>query len=141
VKTVFADTFYWVAIANPRDQWHESARRVSQSLEQTRLVTTDEVLVEFLTLLSSYGAEMRNMAVRLTRSILSNPNVQVVPQTRSSFLSGLALYEGRPDKEYSLTDCISMQTMRDHGLAEVLTHDHNFEQEGFTIMLDGGQNE
>ena len=66
MKTVFADTFYWVAIANPRDQWHESARRVSQSLEQTRLVTTDEVLVEFLTLLSSYGAEMRNTAVRLT---------------------------------------------------------------------------
>ena len=141
MKTVFADTFYWVAIANPRDQWHESARRVSQSLEQTRLVTTDEVLVEFLTLLSSYGTELRNTAVRLTRSILSNPNVQVVPQTRISFLSGLALYEGRPDKEYSLTDCISMQTMRDHGLAEVLTHDHNFEQEGFTIMLDGGQNE
>lgn len=139
MKTVFADTFYWVAIANPRDQWHEKAKRVSQSLEQTRLVTTDEVLVEFLTLLSSYGEEMRNTTVQLTRSILNNPNVQVVPQTRSSFLSGLALYEGRPDKQYSLTDCISMQTMRDQGLSEVLTHDHNFEQERFTILLDGGQ--
>lgn len=141
MRTVFADTFYWVAIANPRDQWHEKAERVSQSLEQTRLVTTDEVLVEFLTLLSLYGEEMRNTAVRLTRSILNDPNVQVVPQTRTSFLSGLALYERRPDKQYSLTDCISMQTMRDQGLSEVLTHDHNFEQERFTILLNGGQDE
>jgi predicted nucleic acid-binding protein len=59
----------------------------------------------------------------------------VAPQTRNSFLSGLTLYERRPDKAYSLTDCISMQTMRDHGLTEALTHDHNFEQEGFTILL------
>ena len=29
--------------------------------------------------------------------------------TRESFLSGMALYEARPDKGYSLVDCISMQ--------------------------------
>jgi predicted nucleic acid-binding protein len=37
----------------------------------------------------------------------------------------------RPDKGYSLTDCISMQTMRKEGLTEVLTKDRHFEQEGF----------
>jgi uncharacterized protein len=59
----------------------------------------------------------------------------VVPQTHASFLDGLALYEARPDKEYSLTDCISMQTMRRAGLSDVLTNDHHFRQEGFRILF------
>ncbi len=45
--------------------------------------------------------------------------------------AGLQLYRDRPDKRYSLTDCISMQTMRREGLTEVLTNDRHFEQEGF----------
>lgn len=135
MRAAFVDTFYWVALANPRDQWHQRAMRVSGSLGQARLVTTDEVLVEFLTLLSSYGPEMRQTAVRLARSIFRDPNIQVLPQTRNSFLSGLELYEGRLDKQYSLTDCISMQTMRDHGLTEVLTNDDHFTQESFRILL------
>ena len=47
----------------------------------------------------------------------------------------LTLYEARPDKEYSLTDCIAMQTMRREGLTEVLTNDHHFTQEGFSILF------
>ena len=45
------------------------------------------------------------------------------------------LYQARPDKQYSLTDCISMQAMRTEGLTEILTHDGHFTQEGFTILL------
>ena len=50
----------------------------------------------------------------------------VFPQSRASLLDALTLYKSRPDKEYSLTDCISMQTMRREGLTEVLTNDHHF---------------
>jgi hypothetical protein len=46
--------------------------------------------------------------------------VRVVPQSRDSFLAGMALYGSRPDKGYSLTDCISMQTMRKEGLLKSL---------------------
>ena len=59
----------------------------------------------------------------------------MIHQTRELFLKGLTLYEARPDKEYSLTDCISMQTMRREGLTEVLTNDHHFTQEGFHILF------
>jgi uncharacterized protein len=59
----------------------------------------------------------------------------VIPQSRESFLAGIALYDARPDKEYSLTDCISMQTMRREGLTEVLTNDRHFEQEGFRALF------
>jgi len=41
------------------------------------------------------------------------------------------LYAARPDKAYSVTGCISMQTMRREGLTDVLKNDRHFEQEGF----------
>jgi predicted nucleic acid-binding protein len=67
--------------------------------------------------------------------ILQDPGVKVVPQSRESFLAGLKLYRDRPDKGYSLTDCISMQIMRREGLSDVLTNDRHFEQEGFRALF------
>jgi predicted nucleic acid-binding protein len=61
--------------------------------------------------------------------------VSVIPQSRQGFLDGLALYEVRPDKGYSLTDCISRQAMRREGLTDVLTNDRHFEQEGFRALF------
>lgn len=136
MKVVFADTLYWVALALANDQWHTQAVAVAKSLQSEKLITTDEVLTEFLNSLSSkYGTNARKAAIQLIRAIFDDPNISVVPQTRESFLGGIAHYENRYDKEYSLTDCISMQTMRANGLIEVLTHDHHFTQEGFTILL------
>jgi predicted nucleic acid-binding protein len=62
-------------------------------------------------------------------------SVRVIPQSRRGFLDGLDLYEGRPDKGYSLADCISMQFMRREGLIDVLTNDRHFEQEGFRAIF------
>jgi len=67
--------------------------------------------------------------------MLSNPSIRVVEVTRARLLDGLALYKSRPDKAYSLTDCISMQTMRHEGLTEALTNDHHFTQEGLHILF------
>jgi predicted nucleic acid-binding protein len=47
---------------------------------------------------------------------------------------GLGLYEKRLDKGYSLTDCISMNTMRRLSIDTVLTNDRHFVQEGFRIL-------
>jgi predicted nucleic acid-binding protein len=72
---------------------------------------------------------MRRKALINARRILDAPGVDVIPQSR------MALYEARPDKGYSLTDCISMQTMRREGLTDVLTNDRHFEQEGFRALF------
>lgn len=135
MKTIFADTFYWVALANPRDQWHEKAKTISGKLRPARLATTDEVLVKFLTQLGSVGPALRRKASRLVREVLTDPNVDVIPQSHASFVAGLEFYESRPDKRYSLTDCVSMNTMRSEGLTEALTHDVHFIQEGFRALF------
>jgi len=45
------------------------------------------------------------------------------------------LYAERPDKGWSLTDCISFVVMRQQGITQALTGDHHFEQAGFTALL------
>ncbi len=132
---VFADTLYWIAITNPRDPWHQEAKRARALTADPQLVTTEEVLSEFLTGLSAGGPFLRTKAALTVRSILSNPAVTVMAQSHESFLEGLDLYERRRDKEYSLTDCISMSVMRSQGIEEALTHDHHFAQEGFTALI------
>jgi len=135
MKTVFADTAYWAGIASPHDRYHEAAVQARDLLGPARVVTTEEVLCEFLALLREGGGSVRAHAVAMVRRVLRNPNVDVVPQTHDSFLSGLELYGKRLDKEYSLTDCISMNVMRERGITQVLTTDHHFEQEGFRVLI------
>jgi uncharacterized protein len=67
--------------------------------------------------------------------ILASSVIRIIPQSRESFLAGLNLYRARPDKGYSLTDCISTQTMRNEGITEALTNDRHFEQEGFRALF------
>ena len=71
------------------------------------------------------------------RDVLTEPSTQLLPQTSADFAAALTLYEARPDKEYSLTDCRSMVALRALGISEVLTNDHHFTQEGFRILFPG----
>jgi len=135
MKLVFADTAYWIARVKPDDQWNKTAAQARNALGPVRLLTTDEVLAEFLTALGSGGERTRSLGVKMVRAILANPNVKVSAQSRDSFLHGVDLYEQRFDKEYSLTDCISMNTMRAESVSDVLTADNHFEQEGFHVLM------
>jgi uncharacterized protein len=135
VRVVFVDTFYWITRIDAHDQWHQRAKEVSDSLTDTRLLTTDEILIELLNYFSAYGPQMRQAVARIIQHILNNSRIEVLAQSRHSFLSGLTLFESRPNKHYSLTDCISVQAMRARGLTEVLTHDRHFAQEGFILLL------
>ena len=77
---------------------------------------------------------MEALEGRQPRRWSAGPTITIHRQSRATFLTGLALYEARPDKGYSLTDCISMETMRQEGITEILTHDNHFTQEGFAIL-------
>lgn len=131
----FVDTLYFVALFNPRDQWHEQAVASSKLISDTKLITTEEVLIELLNFYSEYGEKARRGAVTQAEGVLSSANIDVERQTHEGFIAGLDLYKARPDKGYSLTDCISMHTMRERGISDILTHDDHFRQEGFTVLL------
>jgi predicted nucleic acid-binding protein len=132
---LFADTFYWVAVLSPRDPFHARVMSWGRNLATTRLITTDEVVTEVLNWFSGAGPYWRGKAATFVHHLRSDPDVDVLPQTRADFDAALALYEARPDKGYSLTDCRSMVALRALGVTEVLTNDHHFTQEGFTILF------
>jgi uncharacterized protein len=135
VKLVFADTLYWGAALHPHDQYRAQAIRAREAFGVVRLITTDEVLTEFLDGLAQRGTHLREAAACAVRTIMADSRVSVHQQSRESFLAGLSFYEQRYDKGYSLVDCVSMTTMRRRGISEVLTNDHHFTQEGFKVVL------
>jgi predicted nucleic acid-binding protein len=135
MRRVFADAHYWVAILNDQDQSHAAAQAISAALHRVPVITTEEVLTEVLAFFSERGQYLRQSALAFVEGILSNPGIVVRQQSHQTFLDGLVLYKARPDKGYSLTDCISMEAMRQEGITEILTHDNHFTQEGFTILL------
>jgi predicted nucleic acid-binding protein len=135
METVFVDTQYWIAVVRPNDPWKKSAKKARASLGSAPLLTTDNVLSEFLNGLAHGGEHVRRQAVKMIRAILNDPNVAVLPHTRDSFLRGVALYEQRPDKQYSLVDCISMNAMKSESVSKILTNDRHFTQEGFEVLM------
>ncbi len=137
MRSVFADTFYWAALTSTEDAAHERALSLSRTIEPDRIVTTDEVLAEYLAFFAGARPSVRSQAGSNVAALIKNPTVSVVPQSRQSFLDGLELYRARPDKGYSLVDCISMHTMRKEGITEALTNDRHFEQEGFRALFRG----
>ncbi|MGO9258365.1 MAG: hypothetical protein ACLQU1_18920 [Bryobacteraceae bacterium] len=48
MRIVFADTFYWAALTSTEDAAHERAMDLSRALAPDKIVTTDEVLCEYL---------------------------------------------------------------------------------------------
>ncbi len=134
MTALFADTFYWIALADSNDSAHKQALEITAERATSSIVTTDEVLTEYLNYFSTAPEPFRRQAARGVQRLIASA-VHVIPQSRESFLAGLALYGARPDKDYSLTDCISMQTMRREGLIDVLTNDRHFEQEGFRALF------
>jgi uncharacterized protein len=135
MRRIFADAVYWVALALPHDQWHGRAVQTTRNLGRVQIITTEEVFVEFLAHFSGYGRLAREGATRYFDTVAADPDIIIRPQSHQSFQSGYALYQARPDKAYSLTDCISMEAMRQEGITEILTHDNHFTQEGFAILL------
>lgn len=131
---VFADTYYWLALINPRDHAHEEALGLSQSLIRP-VVTTEWVLTEV-------GDAMRQPAnrptfLKLLTDIANDPLTTVVRADHGWFERGIALYAARPDKKWSLTDCLSFAVMQEMGLSDALTGDGDFRQANFRILMAG----
>ena len=131
MSAVFADTFFFLAILNPQDPAHGPAAELSRRLRRPRL-TTAWVLTEVG---DAFARDNRPAFLDLMRVVQNSPLIRVVPPSPELFDAGVELYGRRPDKQWSLTDCISFVVMEQEGLHEALTADKHFEQAGFTALL------
>lgn len=131
---VFADTFLYLALYNPKDGAHERACDLAAGSE-VAFVTTEFVLIEVADALSAPKDRMK--AAGLLRSIRNDSATQILPLSSSLFEEGLRLFSSRADKAWSLTDCTSFVVMEREGLLDAATGDLHFEQAGFHALLKG----
>jgi predicted nucleic acid-binding protein len=132
MKALFADTYYFLALGNPGDSDHRRVLAFAQRLSAP-IVTTSWVLTEVGD--ASATPRLRPGFLRLLEGPRKDANATVVPASQGLFERGVELYSQRPDKEWSLTDCISFTVMHDYRIIEALTADHHFEQAGFRALL------
>ena len=134
---VFVDTNHYVAMILPDDDLHARAMTIASRILRAgaQFITSDAVLVELLAFFAEKGERYRRAAVQLVDALEADARTTIVRQTPELFAAGLNLYRRRPDKGYSLTDCMSMTICAQFGVTEVLTHDKHFEQEGFVRLL------
>lgn len=136
MRTFFAGTLFWIALVVKQDQHHGRAQQWSLRITG-RIITTVPVLLETANTLSRPA--WRAAGVALIDHLLQRSDVQVVPLSMDLWSRGWDLYRQRPDKAWSLTDCISFLVMQDAGLADALTADEHFRQAGFRALLLEGQ--
>lgn len=132
MKEVFADTYFYLALlardAASRVRTQDVAARV-----HVPAVTTAFVLLEVANALASRAH--RQTYVALAQRLSRSRHTTVVPASADLLERGQSLYAARPDKDWSLADCISFVVMSDRSISEALTADHHFEQAGFVALL------
>src|SRR5450631_140232 len=110
MTTVFADTFYFLALLDAGEAQHQRAADFGRN-PQVRIITTEWVLAEFG---DAYcHPQDRADFVALYRSLDNHPRIKIIPASTSLFQSGIDFFEQWPDKEWSLTDCLSFIVMQD----------------------------
>jgi len=130
----FVDTWFFIAFLDKSDADFDAARRIARRLQDAEFFTHDGVLMEVLTYFSAFGEFWRREAAALVRDVFSSRRYKVAEVPRHVVEDALHMYERRLDKQYSIVDCISMRLMVRRELTHVLTNDHHFQQEGFTVV-------
>lgn len=135
MKTVFADTGYWIALLDRQDTLHDKAVQLSKAIAPCRITTTEMVLTEVLNYFAQRGRFLKAATIAMLQKLESNPAIEVVASSSELFDQGLTLYQQRPDQAWSHTDCASFCIMQQNGILEALAYDKHFEQAGFVALL------
>jgi predicted nucleic acid-binding protein len=131
-RSVFADTAYYLALLSSRDAFHTKAVALSRASNEP-VVTSAWVIQELADGLSTPPA--RAGFLKLLDTLQADPNTTIIDPDPALWQRGLVLYRSRPDKEWSLTDCISFEIMKQRGISRALTSDQHYEQAGFVALL------
>ena len=133
-----ADTSYWAAIANPRDDLHRPAVRWYEHLESApdRILTTDWILAETVQLVEVRAPQRRAELLDLIEDIRSDAAVECIHVSRRLRDAAWMQLAGRPDRHWSWTDAVSIVVMRERSLGTALSADSHFREAGLTPALE-----
>lgn len=130
--TVFVDTSALYAVFDQDDDHHAGAAASwKQLLERVAdLVTTNYVLLEVSVLLQN---RLGLAALRIFHEdIAPLLSVDWIGEQQHKAASAAVLAAGR--KKLSIVDCVSFESMRQHGVRTVFCYDRHFREQGFETI-------
>ena len=130
MKVVFADTFYFLALLNREDEAHAPAVELTSNMDWTLVTTIGVTEVG-----DAMAAPVNRSAFLDLLDVLRTDSKTEIVEELSIFNGGVTLFGDRPDKHWSLTDCISFIVMEKREIKDALTGDHHFVQAGFNALL------
>ena len=134
MSPVFLDTGYLIALEAGADQHHPRAlahwRSFSRSLPP--LLTTSFVFAEVVTFFNGRGHHAK--AVEIGTRLLESSSIRLVQVDQDLLRSAWDYFGARPDKRFSLTDCVSFVLMERMGVQDALSFDSHFVQAGFHAL-------
>jgi predicted nucleic acid-binding protein len=134
-RSVFVDTAHFVALLDVRDNLNPRAMKLAEDFagERADMVTSDAVLLE----LANYFARspLRKHAAKWIAALRADSAWTIEPVQRDLLRRAESRYAQHSDKSWSLTDCHSMEVMRQRRIRDVATADIGFEQARFRCLL------
>ncbi len=130
---MLVDTSGFFSLYDEADEYHRQA--VSFYDKAAKRLTTSYVLAEYTALAQVRGVP-RSEILKFSSRILDDKDVEIIWVDENLHRQAVALLRERADKTYSLCDAVSFVVMRQRGIAESLTTDKHFHQEGFVRLLE-----
>jgi uncharacterized protein len=123
---IFVDTGFLLALAQPTDGLHRIAMAWAKVVSEP-LVVTEYVIWEVFNSLSAPPDRPKAHLILASLTVPSS-RYEIVCASAEVFQAGIQLHRDRPDKDWSLTDCISFQVMRQRSISRALAYDLHFVQ-------------
>jgi predicted nucleic acid-binding protein len=134
VKKLFVDTGAWLAVIDPRDQYHQPASAFyRQSLQAHRhLITTNLVVAE--TYVNLRWSLSHAVAIGFLDTIGQSSRIECVwsrPDLEDQARQILRQYA---DQDFSYVDAVSFALMREMEITEAFAFDRHFVRAGFVCV-------
>jgi uncharacterized protein len=133
---VLLDTSGLLCYLHQSESQHQEAVCLLTSASQ-RSLTHSYVLAELIAL-ALIRRFPRPAVLTFVMDLLNNPEIETLWVDEQLHREAMKLLIERPDKTYSLCDAVSFVLMRQRSIADALTTDRHFEQEGFVRLLQSG---
>ncbi len=130
MKPIFADTSYWIALFDRKDQNHKRSVKLSEHLKTSRIIVSDFIIFETITFLNT-SVKNHSLALLFLDFIYEQENIEVLEIGTALKEKSLQIFKDYDDKYFSFTDCSSFALMVSLNIKNAVSFDEHFSQIGF----------
>jgi uncharacterized protein len=120
---VFADSNYFIALANENDSLHKQAILISQNLEEraVQLFLSNLIFLEVITVLSQKRG--REVANKTGLYLLSDPHISYIHIDEQLHEESWHIFQSISQKNIGFVDCSIIAAMKAEDISTLLTFD------------------